>query len=34
MRATMMTASQAEEPGFEADVNELPDDNNGPEDTL
>jgi hypothetical protein len=30
----MVTAPQAEEPGFEADVNELPDDNNGPEDTL
>ncbi|MDQ0840078.1 hypothetical protein [Sphingomonas faeni] len=30
----MMTAPQAEEPGFEADVNELPDDNNGKEDTL
>jgi hypothetical protein len=30
----MMTAPQAEEPGFEADVNELPDDNNGPENTL
>jgi hypothetical protein len=30
----MMTTPQAEEPGFEADVNELPDDNNGPEDSL
>ena len=30
----MVTALQAEEPGFEADVNELPDDNNGPENTL
>lgn len=30
----MVTAPQAEEPGFEADVNELPDDNNGLEDTL
>ena len=30
----MVTAPRAEEPGFEADVNELPDDNNGPEDTL
>ena len=30
----MVTAPQAEEPGFEADVNELPDDNNGPEDAL
>ncbi|TCM04759.1 hypothetical protein [Sphingomonas sp. PP-CC-3G-468] len=30
----MVTAPQAEEPGFEADVNELPDGNNGPEDTL
>lgn len=30
----MVTAPQAEEPGFEADVNELPDDNKGPEDTL
>ena len=30
----MMTAPQDEEPGFEADVNELPDDNNGTEDTL
>lgn len=30
----MVTAPQAEEPGFEADVNELPDDNNGPEDSL
>lgn len=30
----MMTAPQDEELGFEADVNELPDDNNGPEDTL
>ncbi|MES3154642.1 hypothetical protein [Sphingomonas faeni] len=30
----MVTALQAEEPGFEADVNELPDDNNGLEDTL
>ncbi len=30
----MVTTPQAEEPGFEADVNELPDDNNGPEDTL
>ena len=30
----MVTTPQAEEPGFESDVNELPDDNNGPEDTL
>jgi hypothetical protein len=30
----MVTAPQAEEPGFETDVNELPNDNNGPEDTL
>ena len=30
----MVTALQDEEPGFEADVNELPDDNNGLEDTL
>jgi hypothetical protein len=30
----MVTTPQAEEPGFETDVNELPDDNNGPEDTL
>ncbi len=30
----MVTAPQAGEPGFEADVNELPDGNNGPEDTL
>jgi hypothetical protein len=30
----MVTAPQAEEPGFEADVNELPDDNNGPEGTI
>ena len=30
----MVTALQDEEPGFEADVNELPDGNNGPEDTL
>lgn len=30
----MMTAPQDEEPNFEADVNELPDDNNGTEDTL
>ena len=30
----MMTAPQDEEPNFEADVNELPDDNKGPEDTL
>ena len=29
----MMTASQDEEPGFETDVNELPDDKE-PEDTL
>jgi hypothetical protein len=31
--SNMMTASQDEEPGFETDVNELPDDK-GPEDTL
>ncbi len=30
----MVTAPQAEEPGFEADVNELPDGNKGPEDTV
>ncbi len=30
----MVTAPQAEEPGFEVNVNELPDGNNGPEDTL
>jgi hypothetical protein len=30
----MVTALQDEEPGFEADVDELPDDNNGLEDTL
>jgi len=30
----MMPTPQAEESGFEADVNELPDDDNGPEDTL
>jgi hypothetical protein len=30
----MVTAPQAEEPDFEADVNELPDGNNGPENTL
>ncbi|MES3082207.1 hypothetical protein [Sphingomonas faeni] len=30
----MVTTPQAEEPGFESDVNELPDDNNGREDTL
>ena len=30
----MMTTPQAEEPGFEIDVNELPADNNGLEDTL
>jgi hypothetical protein len=30
----MMTAPQDEEPGFETDVNELPDDNKKPEDTL
>jgi len=30
----MVTAPRDEEPGFETDVNELPDDNNGPEDTL
>lgn len=30
----MMTAPQDEEPGFETDVNELPDGNKGPEDTL
>ena len=29
-----MAASQDEEPGFETDVNELPDSNNGPEDSL
>jgi hypothetical protein len=29
-----MVASQDEEPGFETDVNELPDSNNGPEDSL
>ncbi len=32
--STIVTAPQAEEPGFEADANELPDDKNGPEDTL
>lgn len=30
----MVTTPQAEQPGFETDVNELPDGNNGPEDTL
>jgi len=30
----MVTTPQAEEPGFEADVNDLPDDDKGPEDTL
>ncbi len=30
----MVTTPQAEEPGFESDVNELPDDNNEREDTL
>jgi len=29
-----MAAPQNEEPGFETDVNELPDSNNGPEDRL
>lgn len=29
-----MAAPQDEEPGFETDVNELPDSNNGPEDSL
>jgi hypothetical protein len=32
--SSMMTAPQDEEPGFETDVNELPDDDKGPEDTL
>ncbi|MDD1449681.1 hypothetical protein NHF48_000150 [Sphingomonas sp. H160509] len=30
----MMTTPKSEDPGFETDVNELPDDNKGPEDTL
>jgi len=30
----MMTTPQDEEPGFETDVSELLDGNNGPEDTL
>lgn len=30
----MVTTPQDEEPGFETDVNELSDGNNGPEDTL
>ena len=30
----MVTTLQDEEPGFETDVNELSDGNNGPEDTL
>jgi len=30
----MVTTPQAEEPGFEADVDELSDGNNEPEDTL
>ena len=30
----MVTTPQAEEPGFETDVNELPDDDKGLEDTL
>ena len=34
LQATMVTTPQAEEPGFESDVNELPDDNNEREDTL
>jgi len=29
-----MAAPHDEEPGFETDVNELPDGNNGPEDSL
>ncbi|MES3057716.1 hypothetical protein O6V14_18950 [Sphingomonas faeni] len=29
-----MAAPQDEEPGFETDVNELPDSNNGPEDSV
>jgi hypothetical protein len=29
-----MAAPQDEEPGFETEVNELPDSNNGPEDSL
>lgn len=29
-----MAAPQDEEPGFETDVNELPNSNNGPEDSL
>ena len=29
-----MAAPQNEEPGFEIDVNELPDSDNGPEDSL
>ena len=29
-----MAAPQDEEPGFETDVNELPDSNNSPEDSL
>lgn len=29
-----MAAPQDEEPGFETDVNELPDSNKGPEDSL
>ena len=30
----MMTTPKSEDPGFETDVNELPDNNKGPEDTL
>lgn len=30
----MMTTPKSEDPGFETDVNELPDGNKGPEDTL
>ncbi len=30
----MMTTPKSEDPGFETDVNELPDDNKGSEDTL
>ena len=30
----MMTTPKSEDPGFETDVNELPNDNKGPEDTL
>lgn len=30
----MMTTPKSEEPGYETDVNELPNDNKGPEDSL